>query len=219
LVYKTNMKGLFLSMAGLLPGLLLLSSGSLAANTVYKFTDASGRVHYSAEKPPIELGYERLGENCFYNSSSCDRRQVKARPWSSEPLDHSSFAGFVRQTAQQNQIDESLLRAVIHVESGFNPYAISKKGARGLMQLMPVLLQEYNVSRPFDYRQNIIAGARHLAYLLKKFNQNIALATAAYNAGEGAVRRYKSIPPYKETQNYVRKVHFLFKRYRMAALR
>lgn len=209
------MNGLIL----LISGLLLLISSSVSANTIYKYTDASGRVHYSAEKPPVELGYERLGENCFYNSSSCDSRKAGARPWSSEPLDHSSFAGFIKQTAQKNDIDESLLRAVIHVESGFNPYAISRAGARGLMQLMPPLLQEYNVSRPFDYRQNIIAGTRHLAYLLKRFNQNIALATAAYNAGEGAVRKYKSIPPFKETQNYVRKVHFLFKRYRMAALR
>lgn len=197
---------------------LLITSPILASN-IYKYTDASGRVHYSQDRPPVELGYERLGENCFYNSSSCDRRKVKARPWSSEPLDHSSFAGFIRQIANQHKIDEALLRAVIHVESGFNPYAISNKGARGLMQLMPPLLQEYQVSRPFDYRQNIIAGTRHLAYLLKRFNQNIALATAAYNAGEGAVNKYKSIPPYKETQNYVRKVHFLFKRYRMAALR
>lgn len=200
-------------------GLLLFFSSSLMANAIYKYTDASGRVHYSADKPPVELGYERLGENCFYNSSSCDRHKRKARPWSSEPLDHSSFAGFIKQVAQSNNIDASLLRAVIHVESGFNPYAISRAGARGLMQLMPPLLQEYEVSRPFDYRQNIIAGTRHLAYLLKRFDQNIALATAAYNAGEGAVRKYKSIPPYKETQNYVRKVHFLFKRYRMAALR
>ena len=199
--------------------LAMFSSAPVSATGIYKFTDANGRTHYSAEKPPVELGYERLSENCFFNSSSCDRTKVKARPWSSEPLDHSSFAGFIKQVARDNSLDVSLLRAVIHVESGFNPYAISRAGARGLMQLMPPLLQEYKVSRPFDYRQNIIAGSRHLAYLLKRFNQNIALATAAYNAGEGAVRRYKSIPPYKETQNYVRKVHFLFKRYRMAALR
>jgi len=197
----------------------LLVSLPVSATGIYKFTDADGRVHYSAEKPPVEFGYERLSENCFYNSSSCDRNKVSARPWSSEPLDHSSFAGFIKEVAQDHSVDESLLRALIHVESGFNPYAISRAGARGLMQLMPPLLQEYKVSRPFDYRQNIIAGTRHLAYLLKRFNQNIALATAAYNAGEGAVRKYKAIPPYKETQNYVRKVHFLFKRYRMAALR
>jgi len=196
---------------------LLLSNNALA-NTIYKYVDRNGRVHYSAERPPVEVGYERLSQNCFYNSSSCDGPKVAARPWSSEPLDLSSFSGFIRKTAEDFKMDAALLRAVIHVESGFNPYAISSKGARGLMQLMPPLLQEYEVSRPFDYRQNITAGTRHLAGLLKRFNQNIALATAAYNAGEGAVRRYKRIPPYKETQNYVRKVHFLFKRYRMAAL-
>ena len=197
---------------------LLLSTQSLAAG-IYKYTDAEGQVHYSAERPPVEHTYERLTANCFYNSSSCDRKKVTGRPWSSEPLDNSSFSHFIRKTAGEFEMDASLLRAVIHVESGFNPYAVSSKGARGLMQLMPPLLQEYEVSRPFDYKQNIVAGTRHLAHLLKRFNQNIALATAAYNAGEGAVRRYKRIPPYKETQNYVRKVHFLFKRYRMAALR
>lgn len=221
MVYNINMNGINFMTKGILYLItgLLVSSSPAMANAIYKYTDANGRVNYSAEKPPIELGYERLGENCFYNSSSCDRSKVSARPWSSEPLDHSSFAGFIQQIAQKHDIDVSLLRAVIHVESGFNPYAISSAGARGLMQLMPPLLQEYRVSRPFDYRQNIVAGTRHLVYLLKRFNQNIALATAAYNAGEGAVRKYKSIPPYKETQNYVRKVHFLFKRYRMAALR
>lgn len=197
---------------------LLVSSQSVAVG-IYKSIDANGQVHYSGVKPPVEHSYERLSENCFYNSSSCERTKVKARPWSSEPLDHSSFAQFIRQTAGEYEMDASLLRAVIHVESGFNPYAVSSKGARGLMQLMPLLLREYEVSRPFDYRQNIVAGTRHLAHLLKRFNQNIALATAAYNAGETAVRRYKRIPPYKETQNYVRKVHFLFKRYRMEASR
>lgn len=199
-------------------GTQILSSQVLASS-VFKFTDSKGTVHYSETKPPIELGYERLKQNCFYNSSSCDSSKVSARPWSSEPLDHSSFASFIKKTASEYEMDVALLRAVIHVESGFNPYAISNKGARGLMQLMPPLLQHYDVSRPFDYRQNINAGTKHLADLLKRFNQNIALATAAYNAGETAVRRYKSIPPYKETQNYVRKVNFLFKRYRMAALR
>lgn len=215
MVYIRVMNGFKLMTSGILL-LTVTLSAPLSANTIYKYTDASGRVHYSGEKPPVQLGYQRLAQNCFYNSSSCDNSHVRGRPWSSEPLDHSSFAGFIRQTARDNRIDEALLRAVIHVESGFNPYAISRKGARGLMQLMPPLLQEYQVSRPFDYKQNIEAGTRHLAYLLKRFNQNIALATAAYNAGIGAVERYKSIPPYKETQNYVRKVHFLFKRYRMA---
>lgn len=197
----------------------MLPMSSMASGKVYKYTDINGQTHYSSTPPPTELSYERLSQNCFYNSSSCDSTKISARPWSSEPLDHSSFADFIRETAGEYKMDASLLRAVIHVESGFNPYAISPKGARGLMQLMPPLLQEYKVSRPYDYRQNIIAGTRHLAHLLKRFNHNIALATAAYNAGEGAVRRYKRIPPYKETQNYVRKVHFLFKRYRMAALR
>lgn len=212
----------FVGSIGITANLLILSllvSAQAMAENIYKYIDANGHVSYSTAPPTVELGYTRLSQNCFYNSSNCERKKSAARPWSSEPLDHSSFASFIRETAGEYEMDASLLRAVIHVESGFNPYAISSKGARGLMQLMPPLLQEYEVSRPFDYRQNIVAGTRHLATLLKRFGQNISLATAAYNAGEGAVRRYKKIPPYKETQNYVRKVHFLFKRYRMAATR
>lgn len=191
---------------------------SAVANNIYKYTDAQGRVHYSEQKPDIEHRYQRLNQGCYYQSQNCSQPQSVQRAWSSEPLDRSSFADFIQQIAKEFNMDAALIRAVIHVESGFNPYAISNKGARGLMQLMPALLEQYEVSRPYDYKQNIVAGTRHLAYLLKRFNQNIALATAAYNAGEGAVRKYQNIPPYNETQNYVRKVHFLFKRYRMAGL-
>jgi soluble lytic murein transglycosylase-like protein len=103
-------------------------------------------------------------------------------------------------------LDPDLVRAVIQVESDGNPRAISHKGAMGLMQLMPEEVKGYGIHDPFDPEQNIAGGTRQLAEKLKLFNGDIALALAAYNAGTGAVRKYGGIPPYPETQNYVRRV-------------
>jgi len=110
-------------------------------------------------------------------------------------------------------IDASLLRAVIHAESAFNPMAVSNKGAQGLMQLMPDTASDLGVTDAFDVAQNIGGGAKYLAQLLKDFNGNTQLATAAYNAGEGAVQKYGGIPPYDETQVYVQRVEQLRDRY------
>jgi soluble lytic murein transglycosylase-like protein len=103
-------------------------------------------------------------------------------------------------------LDPDLVRAIIQVESDGNPRAISHKGAMGLMQLMPEEVRGYGIRDPFDPEQNIAGGTRQLAEKLKLFNGDIALALAAYNAGTGAVRKYGGIPPYQETQNYVRRV-------------
>ncbi len=191
---------------------LLFTQHALASG-IYKYIDANGTVHYSAKKPKA-ASYELLGQQCYYNSTSCN---AKSRPnWTREPLNHTSFATYIRSVADEYNLDEDLIRAVIHVESGFNPRAVSVKGAKGLMQLMPKTQAQYGVDRPFDYRENIAAGVKHLAYLLQRFNNNMHLAAAAYNAGETAVLKYKTIPPYKETRNYVRRVDFLFKRYKIA---
>lgn len=104
------------------------------------------------------------------------------------------------------KMDEALIRAVIEVESDYNRYAISYAGARGLMQLMPQTIQHMGVKNPWDPEQNIQAGTRYLKGLLQKFSGNTRLALAAYNAGPNNVIRYGSIPPYEQTENYVRKV-------------
>jgi soluble lytic murein transglycosylase-like protein len=113
----------------------------------------------------------------------------------------------IRQHADQQGIRPDLVRAVIQVESGFNPRAVSPKGAMGLMQLMPATAAQFGVIDPFNPIENIRAGVRYLRQLLDRYNKNEQLALAAYNAGPGAVDKYGSkVPPYKETQNYVQKI-------------
>lgn len=116
----------------------------------------------------------------------------------------------IMESSRLYGVDASLVRAVIAVESGFNRYARSHKGAQGLMQLMPETARRYGVMNPYDPRQNIRAGTRHLRSLLEEFD-DVHLALAAYNAGATPVRRYGTIPPYPETRNYVRKVMALYR--------
>lgn len=120
--------------------------------------------------------------------------------------DSSAYDSIIHQTAKKHRVDIALVKAIIHAESAFNPYATSHKGARGLMQLMPTTAAQYGIRDLYDPEKNIRAGVRHLKYLLKKYRHNNRLAIAAYNAGENAVKRYRGIPPYNETQTYVKKV-------------
>ena len=116
-----------------------------------------------------------------------------------------------------HDVDESLIKAVIYTESYFNPNATSNKGASGLMQLMPATAEKYGVNDLYNPRQNIIAGIKHLKYLLSRYPYKLKFAIAAYNAGETAVDKYNGIPPYKETQGYVKKVMKHYKRFQLAS--
>lgn len=127
-----------------------------------------------------------------------------------------AFAKTFKAAAKANQIDDAWLRAIAHAESGFDPRALSPKGAQGVMQLMPDLARELRVRDPFSADESINAGARHLRSLMRRYNGDLTLAAAAYNAGIGAVARYGDVPPYRETQDYVSKVRALHERYRVA---
>ncbi len=112
----------------------------------------------------------------------------------------------VREAADRHRVDPALVRAVIETESNWNPKAYSHKGAGGLMQLIPTTAQKYGAYDVFDPQQNIDAGVKHLKWLLERYNGNLDLALAAYNAGEGAVDRVHGVPAYRETRNYVQRV-------------
>lgn len=131
-------------------------------------------------------------------------------------LNTSAYAGEIAAAAREFGVEESIVRAIIHAESAYNPTALSRAGAQGLMQLMPATARRFGVSDSFDASQNIRGGVQYLSWLLKRFNGNLTLAAAGYNAGEGAVDRHGGVPPYSETQRYVQRVGLLAERYRGA---
>jgi hypothetical protein len=190
------------------------------AQTVYRYVDENGVPTYSERRP--EPGTARrlsvIDAACLAdNTGRCRLRRdpsgLNLRHWRNTPLDWASFRAEIRQALREHQIDEALVRAVIHAESHFDPVVVSRAGAQGLMQLMPVTQEIYGVSNPFYPEQNIRAGVAHLAYLMRRFDYDRERVLAAYNAGEGAVRRHGGVPPYEETENYVLRVETLFQRY------
>lgn len=174
---------------------------------VYKYSDDGGVASFS-DRPPRGQAYEVLSFKCF----ACD---VDSKiDWYSIQLYPEKYAARINHAASQFGVDPALVRAVIHAESAFRPGVKSHKGAVGLMQLMPATAEELGVVDSYNPDENITGGVKYLAYLLEVFNGDTRLATAAYNAGPGAVRRHGGVPPYAETQAYVERVAILANRYR-----
>ncbi len=178
---------------------------------VYKFTDKDGMVHYTNVKPKGQTNVKTFSFPCYASDLKCQQMD-----WENIPLNRSAFAHEIEAAADVFTVEASLIRAIIHAESAYHADALSPKGAQGLMQLMPATQKELQVEDVFDPLSNIQGGTLYLSRLLDQFNQDVDLAAAAYNAGPGAVNKYGGVPPYKETQEYVRRVKILYRRYSSA---
>jgi soluble lytic murein transglycosylase-like protein len=165
----------------------------MAESEIYYYIDENGCYHYS--NVPTSDKYIPLKMD-FGNSS----RSMQGR------TSTNTYDAFIREAANANQVDFALVKAVIKAESGFDPYAVSRKGAQGLMQIMPANFESFSLLNPFDPKENIKAGTRYLKYLIDRYDHDLHLALAAYNAGPGVVDRYGDIPPFQETRGYVSRV-------------
>jgi soluble lytic murein transglycosylase-like protein len=182
-------------------GLLFIASASRA--DIYQYTDQDGVIHFSNREKKGKL-YARSSETTAATPGHGGDGSGNV----------SRYDEYIHQAAALYQIPEELVRAVIRVESGFDPRAVSRTNARGLMQLMPETAERMLVSDVFDPRQNIFGGVRYLRVLANLFNGDIELTLAGYNAGENAVIQHGGIPPYEETKQYVVKVLQFYRYYR-----
>jgi soluble lytic murein transglycosylase-like protein len=167
-----------------------------ASAEIYFTTDPDGTVHFSTTATPGAKPYVPAGPIEVLRTESRSGGIARLR-------DDGRYEDLVARYSAQYGVDPSLVRAVIRAESGFNRHAVSPKGARGLMQLMPTTARLHGVRNSFDAEDNIHAGVEHLRGLLDAHGNNLPRAIAAYNAGSGAVERYNGIPPYAETTQYV----------------
>lgn len=207
-------------------------SACLASTGIYAFVDADGQVHLS--NIPDDDRYLKLNPWVASADAKCHKlnppvvnppvatantktRKAAARPVSIDLDGLRQFGAVVTQIAGQFGIEAALLHAVISVESGYNAKAVSPHGAAGLMQLMPVTAKRFGVANVFDPADNVRGGAQYLSYLLDLFDNDMHLALAAYNAGEGAVLKHgRRIPPYRETVAYVPRVVDFYNKLRMS---
>ena len=181
----------------ILVGLLLILATPAAAD-IYVYVDRDGVMHFT--NAPTTSDYQVY---------------LKERPKRQGPtLDDHRFDRYIDEAATLHGLEVPLLKAVIRAESAFDPKAVSKKGAMGLMQIMPENLESFRVFDPFDPWQNIMGGARYLKSLIQRFDGQLPLALAAYNAGPRMVDSHRGIPPFPETQDYVKRVLRFFQLYR-----
>ena len=187
-------------MRAMLAMMVCAAAIGVARADIYAFTDSAGVVHYT--NVPTDSRYERL----LIEPSSTAGTELRAKA--------APFSDLIDEAAGHANVSPALLRAVIAVESAFDPKAVSRKGAQGLMQLLPATARRYGVHRPLDPRDNLRGGASYIRDLLKRYGNDLELALAAYNAGEDAVDRHgRTIPPFPETQAYVPAVLRFYRRF------
>jgi len=182
---------------------------SPAVADIYRYVDTNGVVHFTNAPQYTKVTNKR--DWSFYRTE----RNTGSLPVASSQLIHS-YQDLIRHYASSYRLEPALVKAVIKAESNYNPQAISNKGARGLMQLIPETARQMRVNDPFDPSQNIRGRSNYLRLMLDQFNGNIDLALAAYNAGPNAVQRHGGIPPFEETRTYVQRVRRYLDLYRRA---
>ncbi|KAF1016392.1 MAG: Membrane-bound lytic murein transglycosylase C [Stenotrophomonas maltophilia] len=188
----------------------------VVSGQVYSYMQDGVR-HYTSRRPtqaanlgPVRTIHYNFIERCYACGITSTVNFGTVR------LNTTAFHGEIAAAAREFGVEEAVVRAIIHAESTYNPTALSRAGAQGLMQLMPPTAARFGVNDSYDATQNIRGGVQYLAWLLKRFNGDLTLAAAGYNAGEGAVDRHGGVPPYSETQYYVRRAAQLADRYRTA---
>lgn len=188
------------------------ASRRLVQGQVYSYIKDGVR-HYTSRKPSGggATAVRSIRYSFFETCYACGSPGLN---FGNVRLNTSAYDAEVKAAAAEFGVEEAIIRAVMHAESAFNPNALSRVGAQGLMQLMPATADRFGVVNAFDPGQNIRGGVQYLAWLLKRFNGDLTLAAAGYNAGEGAVDRHKGVPPYNETRRYVERVGILADRYR-----
>ncbi|HDL89652.1 MAG TPA: DUF4124 domain-containing protein [Thermodesulforhabdus norvegica] len=193
---------------GVLGTILLIQATMFSAHAkIYYYVDEKGVIHLTN----VPVGRRSFKAQGIRTKSSTIVAKTRSRR--NTPVSHlkagyyeKALDRYIRKIADFYKIDHRLVKAVIKAESGFDPHAVSPKGAIGLMQLMPDTAYEMGIINPYHPMYNLIGGVRYLKQMLIEFNNNLILALAAYNAGPQAVRKYGGIPPYKETRQYVRRV-------------
>lgn len=188
-----------------------------AADTIYSYVDADGVVHFTTKPGARNAKLYLKTEPKNPSPGAVRPGVVPFAPQDRDPSRYTRFDEYIRQAATLYQIPEQLVRAVIKVESDYDPRAVSYAGARGLMQLMPETADRLGVKDINDPRENIFGGVRYLRLLANMFNGDLDFTVAAYNAGENAVIQHRGIPPYAQTRDYVVKVTKFYRRYRTIA--
>ena len=203
---------------------LLLSHSVAFAGPIYVFKEPDGTIRFTNKPPPSGAKVQVFtgkGSLSLVSLPGHSRQSFLYRHHGGKhgkKLFTQEYDQIIRRAARYHGVDQYLVRAVIHAESAFNPRAVSSKGAKGLMQLMPGTAQDLGVVNPFSPSDNVWGGTKYLKELMERFKGNTVLAVAAYNAGFANVDQYGGIPPFSETRLYVKKVMALQTRYRAVSL-